>query len=538
MAVLSLALLLLFTLFDPLLALSVTPDSPCSSKCTSDGSESTTSNTVTADIVCDDSDFTSTTKGETWKECMSCLQNSTYTQGEESDQGWFLYNLRYSFDSCVFGYPNDTSSGSNPCETSTACGTLKTALVYDSLSSDSSESNEFGYCDADGGSFTGQYYQACLNCVTASGDSSYIANSLVALDAGCLQRPNTSDLLGLSDSVFSTSLVQIVDPSTLNNNDAAPALSTAAIAGIAAGGAAVLIIIAAIIFVRCRKRRNRANLGIKPRWGKDKRRSSFSFKCRNILASPLSPKFFTDLPPVEENHQPYGSLEEQMAGMSTINRAPDGRYYIETKPKYQTHPYETALDGRRTQDTLSSLQSTLVSEPWDDLHVAKKRGPANRSPMTIDTTEAGLSPPPAAHQSPKANEFGISPISTRLAPAINTSYTTPVNNAPATISPVQSFSRSSPKPKTTTMSSQGSGYPSRKSPETSSPLVQQHGWPSSRGTPEPWFPPPPPSGPSPSKYGRKVSLGAVGSTRKGKRESGSPVESKQVQVVFPGPPQR
>lgn len=360
----------------------------------------------------------------------------------------------------------------------------------------------------------------------------------MALDAGCVQRPNTTDLLGLSDSVFSTSLVQVVDPSSLNNSSAAPALSTAAIAGIAAGGAAVLIIIAAIIFVRCRKRRNRAKLGMNPRWGKDKRRSSFSFKCRNILASPLSPKFFSDLPPVEENHQPYGSLEEQMAGMSTINRAPDGRYYIETKPKYQTHPYETALDGRRTQDTMSSLQSTLVSEPWDDLHVAKKRGTANKSPITLDTTEAGLSPPPAAHQHPKAKDSSTSPTRTRLAPAINTSFS-PINKTPATISPVQPFNRSSPKPKTTTMSSQGSGYPpSRKSPETSSPLVQQQGWPSSRVTPEPWFPPPPPSGPSPPKNGRKVSLGAVGSTRKAKRESGSPVESRQVQVVFPGPPQR
>lgn len=371
-------------------------------------------------------------------------------------------------------------------------------------------------------------------------------SALVALEAGCLQRPNTTDLLGLSASVFSTSLVQIVDPSTVNQSNSTPILSTAAIAGIAAGGAAVLILIAAVIFVRCRKRRNRANIGMKPRWGKDKRRSSFSFKCRNILASPLSPKFFTDLPPVEENHQPYGSLEEQMAGMSTINRGPDGRYYIETKPKYQTHPYETALDGRRTQDTLSSLQSTLVSEPWDDLHVAKKRGMANKAPMTIDTTEAGLSPPPAAHQSPKANEFGISPTSrTRLAPAINinnnTQYNPPattMNDTPkTTTSP--NFNRGSPKPKTTTMSSQGSGYPSRRSPEIPSPLAQQRGWPSARMTPEPWFPPPPPSGPSPSsRYGRKVSLGAVGSTKKGKRESGSPVESKQVQVVFPGPPQR
>lgn len=275
-----------------------------------------------------------------------------------------------------------------------------------------------------------------------------------------------------------------------------------------------------------------------PRWGRDKRRSSFSFKCRNILASPLSPKFFSDLPPVEE-HQPYGSLEEQMAGMSTINKAPDGRYYIESRSSFQTYPYESALNGRRTRDTSSSLQSTLVPDQLEDLHVPKKRG---ISKMTIDTTEAGLSPPPAVHQSPKANEFGISPAASRPTPAINTTpYTyNPANHTPTTASSVQSFNRSSPKPKTTTMSSQGSGYPnSRKSPVSSSPQVQQHSWPSARSGQEPWFPPPPTSGPPPSsKYGRKVSLGAVGTAKKSKRESGSPVESQQIRVAFPAPPQR
>lgn len=84
-----------------------------------------------------------------------------------------LDNLRYSFDSCVYGYPNGTGSGSNPCETSTACGSLRTAMESGNLSTDSSE---FGYCDADGGSVTGEYYDACLTCVSAGGDTNYIAN--------------------------------------------------------------------------------------------------------------------------------------------------------------------------------------------------------------------------------------------------------------------------------------------------------------------------------------------------------------------------
>lgn len=94
MAFHSLHLLLILAVIQPLAALQVTPNSPCSSKCTdssaSDVSNPDSSNTVPADIVCQDADLTSTTTGVKWKTCMSCLENSTYTQGDESDQGWFL----------------------------------------------------------------------------------------------------------------------------------------------------------------------------------------------------------------------------------------------------------------------------------------------------------------------------------------------------------------------------------------------------------------------------------------------------------------
>ncbi|KAF3770873.1 hypothetical protein M406DRAFT_59717 [Cryphonectria parasitica EP155] len=405
-------------------SITLTPNSPCFSKCLG------SSDTVSADIACEDAEITSTTTGSTWKECMSCLQNSTYSQGGESDQAWFLYNLRYSFDSCVFAYPNDTSSGSNPCETSTSCGALKTALEYDQLNATDAQSNEFGYCDADGGALTGQYFQPCMDCVSDSGDTNYIANALVALNAGCTQKPNATDPLGLSASVFSSSVIQAVDPSTVNKSTSGFSLSTAAIGGIVAGGVAVLILVAVVIFFRCRKRKNGISSRRTPRWARDKRRSSFSFKC--LVDRPVT----------------------------------EGRYFIETKPRLERHPYETAIDGWKAQD-------------------------------------AKLAPPPAAHPSPKENTFDISPSSTQH----STRYYSPAEHS------------SSP------------------SQESSRGHQQQHGWPSAREIQEPWFPPPPPPGPPPSttKFGRKVSPGTV---RKGKRESGSPVESKQIQTWFPGPPQR
>jgi hypothetical protein len=41
---------------------------------------------------------------------------------------------------------------------------------------DPNNSTEFSYCDADGGAMTGTFYSKCLACVSASGDSNYVAN--------------------------------------------------------------------------------------------------------------------------------------------------------------------------------------------------------------------------------------------------------------------------------------------------------------------------------------------------------------------------
>lgn len=67
-----------------ILALRVTPNSPCASQCT----EST--NTIEAGVACENSDLVDGGTGSQYKQCMGCLQNSTYSQGDESDQGWFL----------------------------------------------------------------------------------------------------------------------------------------------------------------------------------------------------------------------------------------------------------------------------------------------------------------------------------------------------------------------------------------------------------------------------------------------------------------
>lgn len=86
-------------------------------------------------------------------------------------------NLRYNFDYCVFGFPNATDIvGSSPCQTSTACGGLQVAMEDGNLKPNNFTT--FGYCDANGGAATPQTYAKCLACISAGGDTTYIANGL------------------------------------------------------------------------------------------------------------------------------------------------------------------------------------------------------------------------------------------------------------------------------------------------------------------------------------------------------------------------
>lgn len=94
MAVRSLYTLLALVLSYNAIALQVTPNSPCSSVCldstTLDSSDPNSSNTDSSDIVCEDVALNTTSTGSKWKQCMTCLQTSTFEQGSESDQYWFM----------------------------------------------------------------------------------------------------------------------------------------------------------------------------------------------------------------------------------------------------------------------------------------------------------------------------------------------------------------------------------------------------------------------------------------------------------------
>lgn len=383
--------------------------------------------------------------------------------------------------------------------------------------------------------------------------------ALVALQAGCLQRPNATDALGLNASVFSDRTINIIDPATLKESPEGARLSTPAIAGIVAGAVVLVVLISACVFIRCRKRRNRAAIGTNPQWSKTqrshKRKSSFSFRCRKILASPMSPKFFRDdLTPVEE-HPPYGSLDamvtSQVSGVgSTVTSSPQERYYIESKQKPSRPAYEQVWSPQFAPPEFQTIyvpeEEHKQPDPPINFSLPEKKSLSEKRSLTIDTT---LAPPRPARQSPKADAFSVlksihqpnalpslAPLSTQHRPMSHTSTT----SSPSQASSIKG------RGNMTTMSSQGSGYPSTATPSSASPLMRhKHGWPSPpRESPGGWFPPPPPpagspprapSSSSPFRNARKTSGNAV---KKARRESGSPVETHQIQISFPAPPQR
>ena len=95
-------------------ALQVTPNSPCASFCVDadglDFSDLGASNTENADITCYDSEYADTAAGRKFQRCVSCLQDSPFAQGQESDQLWFLCESASPFPFvCAFFMPSSSS---------------------------------------------------------------------------------------------------------------------------------------------------------------------------------------------------------------------------------------------------------------------------------------------------------------------------------------------------------------------------------------------------------------------------------------------
>lgn len=91
---------------------------------------------------------------------------------------------------------------------------------------------------------------------------------LVALKAGCIQKPEKGNIIGLSGTIFTSSLINITDPNTnetLPGDGGAPvgSMTTGTIVGIAVGCGLGVAGLAWLLFMYCRRSRQRYGAGIK-----------------------------------------------------------------------------------------------------------------------------------------------------------------------------------------------------------------------------------------------------------------------------------
>ncbi|KAH8683111.1 hypothetical protein BGZ60DRAFT_212411 [Tricladium varicosporioides] len=253
-------------------AIGFTLNSPCTSVCrdTSDPDPST-SRIKGSDITCRDSHYSSTTVGTKFQNCLSCLQTSNFVNGAENDQSWFIFNLRYGFDTCLFKFSNSTDAISTPCSTGKSCESLKNALETGDLNQ--SNENQYGYCTADGNAFRGSFFGKCKECLSQVDDEKYLANFLAALDAGCSQQPPPGTLIGMKGSIFSTTPVNATFPgdNALISTPTKKSMSQGTIIGIVVSIVFILLLIFSVTFLCLRKSRERRR--------------------QKELASPLDPRY-------------------------------------------------------------------------------------------------------------------------------------------------------------------------------------------------------------------------------------------------------
>ncbi|OHW91731.1 hypothetical protein CSPAE12_09713 [Colletotrichum incanum] len=499
-------------------ALQVTPNSLCASFCLDsiglDVSDPNSSNTKGKDITCADGKYQTEAAGQKFQQCMSCLQDSQFVQGGENDQDWFLYNMRYSFDYCIFGYPNATGVGSNPCMTSTACGALKTALTDGDL--DPGKSSQYSYCDADGGAMLSSAYDKCLSCVRAGGEHYYLANYLIALGAGCQQRPDPGKLVGLNDTVFTKGIITVIDPKDAAKfgKDDNPVLPTTAIVGIVIGALVAFLFVAGCTFIQCRKRKaRREGRGINPELARrangHRPASSLSFRCQTHL-TPKTPNFFS----IEEEDAHH---EKHQHNYDAQNQQQDMASSPVSKPSlWMPH------------NSISSLQGATPM-PYTD------RKPTQKETLPLANITTSLPIIPVKAHSPRFNmsspqdDYATPTSTTSAAPLLpfrpyipsEHGLSTPSMGHAATFSPA------------TTYASPTSGT-------TASPLLSQAGWPAPTHIRHSAQMESPSSSSPAGDAARTIPFIVRDLARPLPKRitslGGSPVETSTIQTAFPPPP--
>ncbi|KAB5563166.1 hypothetical protein GE09DRAFT_1219738 [Coniochaeta sp. 2T2.1] len=397
-------------------AFQVSPDSPCSSQCTIDGAGSTNS----SEIVCSDADFSTTTSGLKFKNCIECMQNSSYFSGLDRDVDWFLYNLRYAADVCLFQYPGpDGKNETSPCNVDYVCTPLRNALKTDQLSTESKD--EYGYCTADNSAFRSQSRETCIGCLQGSPSNKYLSNFLIALEAGCEQQPPPGKHIGLSGSLFSPVPINVTDSISANGTAAGQDkksihLSVGAIVGIAVGAGALFLIGAVLLCLYyCRQRKyNKEDRARRASYASFMGYPTFPlYPGENTEIALQGPSYTLDYksPVQEHEHVLDGGGSEVSYDKSTASdpnrRQPSVHSRQLSREELQKSPSAMPIHPAYISRAIMRRNSPGTSNPSQFSSAQHSRNPSFDSQRPGGQPVIALSPPPAAARRPsKASVSG------------------------------------------------------------------------------------------------------------------------------------
>jgi hypothetical protein len=348
---------------------------------------------------------------------------------------------------------------------------------------------------------------------------------LVALEAGCVQKPAPGKILGLNDTVFSLrpiGIIDPVDPSKQTKPSGGSSLPTSTLAGIVACVVVFIIAGAALGYIWYRKRKNKQARALAAEKARriggggaggginnyHRPQSSLSFQCQTHM-SPRSPKFF----PGDES--PVGDDDFKPSGSPQLSRK-------STTMWSASDTISTVAPSTISQQTLPGGGGRIVSQQSNSRLFSNLNGLALHSLDTTAKAPARFSP---------YDDFGH-----------GGAYTTPTSTT-STRSTAALLPRVAPYVPADYALTGGFSPPQQQgawpgwSPASSGTGSPQQARQSVSAAPTSWASPSPPPPPPPSKSPRMTFTGLKKGGGK-EKEKGSPIETKVVDTVFPPPPTR
>ncbi|PIG80772.1 hypothetical protein AARAC_010659 [Aspergillus arachidicola] len=248
----------------PALSLEVTDSSKCRGEC------GDRKNTLTTDLVCQDSSFNTTANGITMKNCLLCESTGTTYINDHSGDTWdFLFIQKYTLQTCLYDGASETSISG--CEDN--CLPLRS--LFKDLWYKTNHTEELYYYCTD--VFT-KYAGDCATCLRSKSGSVILGNFMDNMDSACETKPNASagetitlrrplfDLSTATSNTTSTSSPSATATETGNTGGdgaaSSSSLSTGAKAGIGVGaGVGGLMILGAAAWLLLARRRRGAAQG-------------------------------------------------------------------------------------------------------------------------------------------------------------------------------------------------------------------------------------------------------------------------------------